>query len=109
MLSRKTVEIVKATAPVLVEHGNVLTQHFYNRMFARNPEVLPYFNRANQAAGKQQSALASAICAYAANIDNLGQLKEAVELIAQKHASLQIKAEQYPNVGQTLHATIQED
>ncbi|MBN9246286.1 MAG: nitric oxide dioxygenase, partial [Hyphomicrobium sp.] len=87
MLSQKTIQIVKATAPVLQEHGNTLTRHFYDRMFSHNPEVLPYFNRANQTAGKQQAALASAICAYAANIDNLGQLKEAVELTAQKHAS----------------------
>lgn len=108
MPSQKTIEIVKATAPVLQEHGNTLTRHFYNRMFSHNPEVLPYFNRANQTAGKQQAALASAICAYAANIDNLGQLKEAVELIAQKHASLQIKAEHYPIVGENLLASIRE-
>lgn len=108
MLSSKTIEIVKATAPVLQEHGNTLTRHFYNRMFSHNPEVLPYFNRANQMAGKQQAALASAICAYAANIDNLGALKEAVELIAQKHASLQIKAEHYPIVGENLLASIRE-
>lgn len=108
MLSQKTIQIVKATAPVLQEHGNTLTRHFYNRMFSHNPEVLPYFNRANQTAGKQQSALAAAICAYAANIDNLGQLKEAVELIAQKHASLQIKAEHYPVVGENLLASIRE-
>ncbi len=108
MLSQKTIEIVKATAPVLQKNGNTLTRHFYNRMFSHNPEVLPYFNRANQTAGKQQAALASAICAYAANIDNLGQLKEAVELIAQKHASLQIKAEHYPIVGANLLASIRE-
>lgn len=108
MLNLKTIEIVKATAPVLQEHGNTLTRHFYNRMFSHNPEVLPYFNPANQTAGKQQAALASAICAYAANIDNLGALKEAVELIAQKHASLQIKAEHYPIVGENLLASIRE-
>lgn len=108
MLSPKTIENVKATAPVLQEHGNTLTRHFYNRMFAHSPEVLPYFNPANQTAGKQQAALASAICAYAANIDNLGALKEAVELIAQKHASLQIKAEHYPIVGDNLLASIRE-
>lgn len=108
MPSQKTIEIVKATVPVLQEHGNTLTRHFYNRMFSHNPEVLPYFNRANQAAGKQQAALASAICAYAANIDNLDQLKEAVELIAQKHVSLQIKAEHYPIVGENLLASIRE-
>ena len=108
MLSEQTIAIVKSTAPILVEHGEQLTQHFYKRMFSHNPEVVPLFNTANQAAGLQQKALAGAICAYAANIDNLSVLGGAVELIAQKHASLQIKPEYYPIVGSNLLASIQE-
>ena len=108
MLDAKTIAIVKSTAPVLVEHGEVLTRHFYKRMFAHNPEVAPYFNPANQTAGKQQRALAGAIAAYAANIDNLEVLGGAVELIAQKHASLMIKPEHYPIVGENLLASIRE-
>ncbi len=77
-------------------------------MFTHNPEVAPFFNPANQTAGKQQRALAGAIAAYAANIDNLEVLGGAVELIAQKHASLMIKPEHYPIVGQNLLASIQE-
>lgn len=108
MLSEKTIKLVKSTAPVLQEQGEVLTRHFYERMFAHNPEVAPLFNPANQAAGLQQKALAGAICAYAENIDNLQALGDAVELIAQKHVSLQIKPEHYPIVGENLLASIQE-
>lgn len=108
MLSAQTIAIVKSTAKVLEEHGETLTRHFYKRMFSHNPEVRPFFNQAHQMAGNQQKALAQAICAYAANIDNLSALSEAVELIAQKHASLQIKAEHYPIVGENLLASIQE-
>lgn len=108
MLSEKTIVTVKATAPILDEHGETLTRHFYKRMFAHNPEVAPFFNPAHQAAGKQQRALAGAITAYAANIDNLEVLGGAVELIAQKHASLMIKPEHYPVVGENLLASIRE-
>jgi nitric oxide dioxygenase len=108
MLQPKTIEIVKATAPVLEEHGETLTRHFYKRMFSHNPEVLPFFNPANQVAGSQQKALAGAICAYAGNIDNLDVLGGAVELIAQKHASLQVKPEHYPIVGENLLESIKE-
>ncbi len=108
MLSAQTIAIVKATAPVLAEHGETLTRHFYKRMFSHNPEVLPFFNPANQAGGTQQRALAAAICAYAANIDNLEVLGGAVELIAQKHASLTVKPEHYPIVGENLLASIRE-
>ena len=108
MLSQRTIDIVKATAPVLEEHGETLTQHFYKRMFAHNPEVAPLFNPAHQRAGSQQKALAAAICAYAANIENLEVLGGAVELIAQKHASLRILPEHYPIVGENLLASIRE-
>lgn len=108
MLNEKTIAIVKSTAPVLAEHGETLTRHFYKRMFSHNPEVAPFFNPANQTAGKQQRALAGAITAYAANIDNLEVLGNAVELIAQKHASLMIKPEHYPIVGENLLASIRE-
>ncbi len=108
MLTEQTIAIVKSTVPVLEQHGEALTRHFYQRMFAKNPEVAPFFNPANQAAGSQQKALAAAICAYAANIDNLEVLGGAVELIAQKHASLQIQAEHYPIVGENLLASIRE-
>lgn len=108
MLSEKTISIVKSTAPVLAEHGETLTRHFYKRMFSHNPEVTPFFNPAHQSSGSQQRALAGAILAYAANIDNLEVLGNAVELIAQKHVSLQIKAEHYPIVGSNLLASIRE-
>ncbi len=108
MLSQQTIDIVKSTAPILQEHGETLTKHFYERMFSHNPEVAEYFNPANQAEGTQQRALAGAICAYAAHIDNLEVLSGAVELIAQKHASLMIKPQHYPIVGANLLASIRE-
>lgn len=108
MISQESVKLVKATAPALADHAETLTRHFYKRMFSHNPEVIPYFNPAHQREGRQQKALAAAICAYAANIDRLEVLGPAVELIAQKHASLQVKPEHYPIVGENLLASIRE-
>ncbi len=108
MLSEQTIKVVKATVPVLVEHGETLTNHFYQRMFNHNPEVAPFFNPKHQKTGQQPKALAAAIVAYASNIDNLTVLGDAVELIAQKHASLMIKKEHYPIVGENLLASIKE-
>ena len=96
MLAPETIEIVKATAPVVAEHAEAITRRFYTLMFAANPEVQAYFNQAHQHSGGQQRALAGAICAYAANIDNLGALGAAVELIAQKHCSLEHSAPALP-------------
>ena len=99
---------VKATAPVLAEHGVTITKHFYQRMFGRHPELKNLFNQTHQATGNQPETLARAVYAYAANIDNLGVLGGAVAHIAHKHASLNIRPEHYPIVGENLLASIVE-
>ncbi len=74
-------------------------------MFAHNPELKEIFNMSNQRNGDQREALFNAIAAYASNIENLPALLPAVEKIAQKHTSFQIKPEQYNIVGSHLLAT----
>jgi nitric oxide dioxygenase len=106
MLSDRTIGIVKKTAPAVAPHAEQITRRFYALMFNDNPEVQAYFNQAHQNSGGQQRALAGAICAYAANIDDLDTLGPAVELIAQKHCSLGIRPEHYPIVGKHLLAAI---
>lgn len=65
-------------------------------MFSHDPEVKAFFNPAHQAEGTQPRALADSVLAYAKNLNNLGALSGAIELIAQKHCALDIKAEHYP-------------
>ncbi|GEM81656.1 NO-inducible flavohemoprotein [Vibrio superstes] len=108
MLDQKTIDTVKATAPILAATGPKLTAHFYDRMFAHNPELKDIFNMSNQRNGHQREALFNAICGYATNIDNLGALLPVVEKIAQKHTSFMITAEQYNIVGTHLLASIDE-
>lgn len=106
MLSPETIEIVKQITPIVAAHAETITRRFYELMFAGNPEVKAYFNQAHQYSGGQQRALAGAICAYFSNIDNLGALGPAVNLIAHKHCSLGIQPEHYPIVGKHLLAAI---
>lgn len=108
MLDPKVMEIVKSTAPLIAQTGPKLTAHFYDRMFTHNPELKNIFNMSNQTNGRQREALFQAVYGYAANIDNLAVLLPAVERIAQKHASFNIKPEQYDIVGKHLLATIDE-
>ncbi|MCA9087950.1 MAG: NO-inducible flavohemoprotein [Planctomycetaceae bacterium] len=108
MLSEKTVQIVKEITPVVAANAETITRRFYELMFTGNPEVKAFFNQSHQHSGGQQRALAGAICAYFTHIDNLDALGPAVELIAQKHCSLNIKAEHYPIVGKHLLAAIKD-
>lgn len=108
MLTPRQIELVKATVPVLREHGVALITHFYQRMLNGNPELRNIFNTAHQAHGQQQKALAMAVLAYAENIENPAVLMPAVEHIATKHCTLGIRAEQYAIVGRHLLASIKE-
>lgn len=108
MLDATTRQLVKATAPVLKEHGVTLTRHFYARMFQHNPELKQIFNQGHQQAGSQQQALAMAVAAYAEHIDDPSVLAPVLALVANKHASLGIRAEHYPIVGGHLLASIRE-
>ena len=101
-LTQGQTEIIKATVPVLQEHGEVITRTFYKNMFEAHPELKDIFNMANQAKGDQPKSLAASVLAYAANIDQLANLGPAVAKIAHKHCSLDILPEHYPIVGENL-------
>lgn len=102
MLTDAQLAIVKATVPVLQQHGETITKTFYRNLFEAHPELKDIFNMANQAKGDQPRSLANAVLAYAANIDQLQNLGPAVAKIAHKHCSLDIAAEHYPIVGENL-------
>lgn len=108
MLSAQTIEIVESTIPLLAEHGEAITRHFYDKLLTENPELNNVFNPANQAQGGQARALADAVFAYANNLNNLEALLPAVARIAHKHVSLGVTPEQYPIIGGALLSAIQE-
>lgn len=100
--------LVTATVGTLRAHGVALTTYFYRRMFEHNPELKNVFNMGNQQTGKQQTALAMAVLAYAENIEDPSVLVHAVTKIGHKHVSLNIRPEHYAIVGRHLIASIGE-
>ncbi|HWJ80218.1 MAG TPA: NO-inducible flavohemoprotein [Niallia sp.] len=101
-------EIVKATLPVVQEHGEAITKRFYQRLFENHPELQNVFNMTHQKTGHQPKALANAVYAAAANIEDMSTIMPALERIGHKHRSMQIKPEQYPIVGENLLGAIKE-
>ena len=108
MLSPSQTALITATVPLLEAHGETLTRHFYQTLFADFPQVLPLFNQSNQSGGNQQRALASAVLCYARHIESLDKLGPLVATIVNKHVSLQILPEHYPLVGASLLKAIRE-
>lgn len=108
MLSEQSRPLIRASVPVLREHGPQIARTFYGRMFAAHPELKNIFNMGNQAIGAQQQVLAGALLAYAANIDNVEALLPVVRRIAHKHAAVGVKPAHYPIVGRHLLAALGE-
>jgi nitric oxide dioxygenase len=108
MLSAASRPYIEASVPVLREHGLAITKVFYSNLFASHPQLHNIFNAGNQANGTQQQSLASAVFAYAANIDNAGALAPVISRIVNKHVSLGVTAAHYPIVGEHLLGAIKQ-
>lgn len=108
MLTEQTINTIKSTVPVLEKHGEQITSRFYELLFSKHPELLNIFNHANQRQGRQQTALANAVYAAAANIEKLETIIPVVKQIGHKHRALGVKPEHYPIVGETLLQAIQD-
>lgn len=108
MLSSECRAIVRSTVPLLERDGEALTRRFYEILLGDYPQLHPLFNQANQQSGEQQRALANGILMYARHIDELDKLGDLVELIVNKHISLQVQAEHYDIVGACLLRAIRD-
>lgn len=107
-MAAKTIETVKATAPVVAPLASKITEDFYPRLLKNNPAAWAFFNKTNQKKGMQQQALADAVVAYASNIENLAPLLPAVAKISNRHCALGVTPELYQLVHDTLMASIGE-
>lgn len=107
-LTTKQKSIIKASVPILEKSGLDVTKTFYDFMLTTYPQVKPFFNETNQKTLAQPKILAHALLNYAKNIDDLAPLTEFVQQIVVKHCGLQIKAEHYPYVGNSLIHTLKE-
>ena len=101
------IAIVKATAPVLQQHGLAITQAMYQRLFV-NPDIKAMFDQAAQANGEQPRRLAAAILGYAQNIDKLQNLTAPVLRMVARHVETGVKPEHYPYVADALLPAIKD-
>ena len=99
----RTKEMIKETAPVLKEKGEEITTEMYKVLFSKYPETQELFKDASP---EQHKKLASAVYAYAANIDKLENLGKGIEQMALVHVKTNVKPEHYPMVGDALLSAI---
>ncbi|MGL4619917.1 globin domain-containing protein [Chroococcidiopsis sp.] len=105
MVSQKTIEIVKATAPIIKEKGEEISRRMYQIAFEERPDYKRGFETTwmlHLDGGGQAHKLAAAVYAYATHIDRLDELATAVDKIAHRHVKTRILPEQYPLIGEKL-------
>jgi hemoglobin-like flavoprotein len=107
-----TIALVKATAPVVKEHGPEITQRMYEIAFQSRPDLRRFFVNTwmqNPEEGRKQAQrLAGAVNSYASHIDQIEKLAGPVEHIAQVHVKARIIPEMYPAIGKCLLAAMKE-
>jgi len=104
-LSSQTIHIIKASLPLLQEHGVRISARMYEVLFEKYPETRALFKNSSS---QQPGIMAAALAAYAANIDNLYRLKDTVERITQAHVRNNVRSEHYPMVGDAFLSAIQD-
>jgi len=97
-ITEAQMQAIKATASPLKEQGEEVTQRMYALLFQQHPETETLFKNARN----QPAKLASAIAAYAENIDQLHNLHQAVEAMAQRHVAAGVQPQHYPLVKEAL-------
>ena len=111
-MKSSTIEIIKATAPVVKEHGLKITLRMYEIAFELRPDLRQFFVnswvKSPEEGRKQAKQLAAAVYAYAAHIDELNKLSKAVEKIAKAHVDTKIIPEMYPVIGECLLAAMKD-
>ncbi|MHB0776273.1 globin domain-containing protein [Halomonas sp. WWR20] len=108
MLTPDQERIIAATAPLVAENLDTITQRFYPLMFDRYPDVKALFNASHQASGAQPRALAGAVLAYVQLRQDPRDTKALLAPIVSKHIALNIRPDQYPIVGECLLSAVAE-
>jgi nitric oxide dioxygenase len=109
-LSEAATEAIRASLPAVAAGGPAVTDHFYQKLFTKHPELKNTFNVGNQLGKRQQRALFHAIAAAASSAINenggYGLPSHVVDIIAHKHCALLVARPQYDVVGANLIETI---
>eukprot|EP00730_Choanoeca_flexa_P009351 TRINITY_DN12632_c4_g1_i1.p2 TRINITY_DN12632_c4_g1~~TRINITY_DN12632_c4_g1_i1.p2 ORF type:complete len:417 (+),score=126.54 TRINITY_DN12632_c4_g1_i1:2726-3976(+) len=107
-LPSETMKIIKATVSVVAANVNKITATFYPRMFKNNPEVLAFFNQANQRSSRQPEALAHSVVAAVTHINNLKDIEGYLNHICAKHCALGVLPEHYAIVHDNFMGAVAE-
>ncbi len=101
-MREETKMAIRKSIPFLQSNGERLTSRMYQILFEKNPELRNMFESDNS------KKLASALLAFAQNLDRLHVLEPAINTMALAHAKAGVKPEHYLKVWDALYQTMVE-
>ena len=104
-LSQQTIAAVKASLPLIQEHGLEISSRMYEILFEKYPQTKALFPESIE---KQPKILTAAIEAYASNIEQIEKLHDKLMYIANTHVKSHVLEEHYPMVGDALIMAMKE-
>lgn len=105
MLTEQTISLIKATTPLIQEHGEAIATKMYEIMFAQYPQTKLLFSKAPL---NQPKILARSVIIYSQHIDNITAVHEILEKIAHKHVSVDVHPGHYPMLGHSFIQAMRE-
>jgi nitric oxide dioxygenase len=105
MLTEKTIALIKATLPVMQEHGEAIAAKTYELLFKHYPQTHPLFSKAP---ANQPKILARSVILYSEHIDNLAVISPILDKIAQKHVAADVHPGHYPMFGHSFIQAMRE-
>jgi len=97
-------ELIRESLGVVVEREAAITPHFYERLFARYPQVRPLFSRNDPK--RQQKMLQESIVAVVDHLEEPEWLAETLGNMGMQHVDYGVTAEMYPWVAECLLDTL---
>ena len=97
-------ELIRESLGVVVEREAAITPHFYERLFARYPQVRPLFSRNDPE--RQQKMLQESIVAVVDHLEEPEWLAETLGNMGMQHVDYGVTAEMYPWVAECLLDTL---
>lgn len=101
-MREETKVAIRRSIPFLQSNGEKLTSRMYQILFEKDPELRSMFESDNS------KKLASALLAFAQNLERLNVLKPAINTMALAHTKAGVKPEHYPKVWDALYQAMVE-
>lgn len=99
-------QILRDTLELTLAADDSFPKRFYDRLFARHPEVIPMFHR--NSPGAQRKMFAQKLTMIVDHVEDPAWLERELRTVAESHARYGVRPEMYAWIGEALIETLRD-